>query len=113
VQKCVVNTCITEIKKQVKFDYKSLDDGDDKMVVTDVETGIEAKEILLYVQQLPANYSLVFNMYVMEGYNHVEIGKMLNISAGTSKWYLHEARNLLKDKIEQLYCNESKNEKYS
>lgn len=113
VQKCVVNTCITEIKKRVKFDYKHVDDYKNDVVVPDVGNAIEAKEILLLVQQLPANYLLVFNMYVIEGYSHVEISKLLNISAGTSKWYLHEARNQLKEKIEQLYYNETKeNERY-
>lgn len=114
VRKCVVNTCISEIKQSAKFDYKHLEDVDSDVAVPDAGNFIEAKEILLLVQQLPATYSLVFNMYIMEGYSHAEISKMLGISAGTSKWYLHEARNQLKEKIEQLYYNESKsNERYS
>jgi len=41
-------------------------------------------------------------MYVMEGFAHKEIGKMLGISEGTSKWHLSEGRRILKDKIEKL-----------
>ena len=114
VQKCVVNTCISEIKKRVKFDYKNLEDNENSFVAPEASSNIEVKDILLLVQQLPANYSLVFNMYVMEGYNHVEVSKILGISAGTSKWYLHEAKDKLKEKLEELYYNEAKsNEKYS
>ena len=35
------------------------------------------------VQQLPEGYRLVFNMYVMEGYTHKEIGELLGIAEGT------------------------------
>jgi DNA-directed RNA polymerase specialized sigma24 family protein len=44
----------------------------------------------------------VFNMYVMEGFTHKEIGNMLGISEGTSKWHLSEGRKVLKERIERL-----------
>jgi DNA-directed RNA polymerase specialized sigma24 family protein len=51
---------------------------------------------------LPASTRAVFNMYVMEGYSHKEIGKILSISEGTSKWHLSEGRRVLKERIERL-----------
>jgi len=38
----------------------------------------------------------IFHLYSIMGYTHKEIGKILNISDGTSKWYLSEARKKLK-----------------
>ena len=35
----------------------------------------------------------------MEGYNHRETGQLLNISEGTSKWHLSEARKSLQQMI--------------
>ncbi len=53
-------------------------------------------ELLKLVQQLPTATQTVFNLYVVEGYNHREIGDILGISDGTSKWHLSEARRQLK-----------------
>jgi RNA polymerase sigma-70 factor (ECF subfamily) len=59
------------------------------------------------VHELPRNTGLVFNLFVLEGYKHQEIGSLLNISEGTSKWHLNEARRILKEKIEALYKKEN------
>lgn len=58
-----------------------------------VDTSTE--EILRFLKQLPRTTAAVFNLYVIEGHNHKEIGKLLNISDGTSKWHLSEAKNQL------------------
>jgi RNA polymerase sigma-70 factor (ECF subfamily) len=42
----------------------------------------------------------VFNLYVLDGYSHVEISELVNISEGTSKSNLARARMILKEKIE-------------
>jgi len=42
---------------------------------------------------------MVFNLYVFEGYQHKEIADLLDISEGTSKSNLHDARRWLKEKI--------------
>jgi RNA polymerase sigma factor (sigma-70 family) len=54
-----------------------------------------AEEIMNFLKQLPATAAIVFNLHVIEGYNHKEIGKLLNISDGTSKWHLSEAKQQL------------------
>lgn len=61
----------------------------------DIISKLEAKELLLLVQSLPAGYRLVFNLYVFEGYKHREIAEALGISEGTSKSNLSDARAIL------------------
>jgi DNA-directed RNA polymerase specialized sigma24 family protein len=39
---------------------------------------------------------------VIDGYNHKEIGDLLNMSEGTSKWHLSTARKVLREKLEQI-----------
>jgi RNA polymerase sigma-70 factor (ECF subfamily) len=51
------------------------------------------------VQCLPNGYRTVFNLFVVEGYSHDEISKMLNISENTSKSQLHKARHFLQELI--------------
>ena len=48
------------------------------------------------INQLPEGYRLVFNMYVLEGYSHKEIGELLGIAEGTSKSQLAKAKVFLK-----------------
>ena len=53
---------------------------------------MDAKELMLLVQQLPPAYRMVFSLHVLEGYKHREIADMLGISEGTSKSNLNDAR---------------------
>ena len=48
---------------------------------------------------LTPRYKLVFNLYVMEGYTHVEIGEILEISVGTSKSSLSKAKAKIRKEI--------------
>ena len=59
-------------------------------------------QLVKLVQMLPDATRTVFNMYVMDGLTHKEIGNLLGISEGTSKWHLSEGRRVLKEKIEKL-----------
>ena len=71
-------------------------------VFDDTPTIIEElskEEILKLIQQLPDGYRTVFNLYVLEGYSHKDIGAMLNIGESTSRSQLVKARNLLKRKL--------------
>jgi len=66
------------------------------------ETGLEAKELLKMIDQLPTNYRNVFNLYAIEGYSHQEIGETLGITEMVSRTTLHRARGVLKDKLSRL-----------
>jgi RNA polymerase sigma factor (sigma-70 family) len=57
------------------------------------------KELIGYVKKLPPTYRAVFNMYVIDGCSHLEIGNKLGISEGTSKSNLSRARNILQTMI--------------
>ena len=61
----------------------------------DIFAKMNAKELILLVQSLPAGYRLVFNLYVFEGFKHREIADALGISEGTSKSNLSDARSIL------------------
>ena len=63
---------------------------------------IPSLDILLgYIQELPDQYRLVFNLYQLDGYSHKEVAKILNISEGTSKSNYHRAKQALQQKITQ------------
>ncbi|MET0244823.1 MAG: sigma-70 family RNA polymerase sigma factor [Flavitalea sp.] len=65
------------------------------------------KDIMKLVQELSPGYKTVFNLYVIEGYSHKEIGDMLGISEGTSKSQLARAKGILQKKVAQ-YLSDTK-----
>lgn len=102
VRKIMVNTALQRYRSQsalhavVSLELAPLDHVQEK---EEIISGLSAKELLALVQELPAAYRMVFNLYVFEGYQHKEIADLLDISEGTSKSNLHDARRWLKEKI--------------
>ncbi len=64
--------------------------------VNNVEHKWNEDELLAMLFQLKPHLSIVFRLFVIDGYSHKEIAKMLHISNTNSKWRLSESRRLLK-----------------
>ena len=60
------------------------------------------KDLVTLIKKLPAVYRAVFNLYVIDGYSHIEISGMLNIPIGTSKSNLSRARQMLQSSIKKM-----------
>lgn len=105
IRRIVVNACIDHWRGGTKFQQKELHESTAELlpIIPEAYNRISGNEIIQLINQLPKNTALVFNLFAMEGYKHHEIGTILGISAGTSKWHLNEARRLLKQKLETLY----------
>lgn len=82
-------------KKDPTFQEVELTEAIEPEVQAQVLVDTSRDDILRFLKQLPRTTAMVFNLYVIEGHNHKEIGKLLNISDGTSKWHLSEAKNQL------------------
>jgi RNA polymerase sigma-70 factor (ECF subfamily) len=61
------------------------------------------------LNELPAGYRMVFNLYAIEGYKHKEIAEILGIDTNTSKSQYSRAKSVLRDKLEKLGRIKSKN----
>jgi RNA polymerase sigma-70 factor (ECF subfamily) len=65
----------------------------------DASSRLGTKELIKMIQQLPPAYRIVFNLFVFEGMKHREIAELLDISEGTSKSNLSDARAILQRTI--------------
>jgi len=101
LKRVTINTALQRYRKQTVLDIINEENIRDVDVEVDEES-IPLDFLLRIIQELPDRYRLVFNLYVLDGYSHKEIAKMLEISEGTSKSNLARARNILKDKIEKV-----------
>lgn len=101
IRRIMVNTALNFLKKNEKYQSElSFTDNILHPVSSDnPEINLNAKELALLIRQLPAGYQTIFNLHAVEGYSHVEIGKMLGINEGTSRSQYSRARALLISKI--------------
>jgi RNA polymerase sigma-70 factor, ECF subfamily len=101
VKRIVVNTCIDHVRKKAPVETKELVDNyhDTAVIENEVFVKMSNADVKRLISQLPGNAALVFNLYVYEEYNHNEIAALLKIPSGTSRYYLSEARRLLKEVV--------------
>lgn len=108
-KRIMINTLIDEYRK--KKNYQNHVASKETERELDVEASPSANEaesdlgyqnLLTLISQLPEISGRVFNLYVIDGYNHKEIGNLLGMSEGTSKWHLSTARKLLREKLEKI-----------
>jgi len=100
-KRITVNTVMQKYRKEEHL--KLVTDNFEDEVEIEVDSGytdIGLDTLLGYIQELPNKYRLTFNLYVLDGHSHAEIGALLGTSPGTSKSNLARARLILKEKIE-------------
>ncbi|XZF15327.1 RNA polymerase sigma factor [Chitinophagaceae bacterium MMS25-I14] len=102
LRKIVFHAVSDYVKQNIRYKEKIMLVEKDQLIHKDHADGLYYNQLLELVQALPGATRTVFNLYIMEGFSHKEIGKMVGISEGTSKWHLSEGRRLLKEKIEKL-----------
>ena len=66
----------------------------------------DADIIMDMVSDLPEKYRIVFNLFVVDEYNHAEIAETLDIKETTSRSHLLRARKMLQEKYMTMYRKE-------
>lgn len=107
-RRIMVNTCIDYCRKQTTYSVQEITEKYEEQIFvsSDIENKISSEEIIQLIQALPKSTSLVFNLYAIEGYKFDEIATALNITIGTAKWHVSEARKTLKQQL-QHYTNKA------
>lgn len=99
MKKIMLNECLQEIRKRNNVLSIAEEIDEDIYVEDEVIEKLSADEIFQLITQIPVGYRTVFNLYVVEGFNHKEIAELLHISEGTSKSQLSKAKSLLQQLI--------------
>jgi len=104
IRRIMVNTALEKYRNKYKViniqdNIKEVDEqGHEDMV-----ENLTVQELMKFIEELSPKYRMVFNLFAVEGYSHKEIGKMLDISEGTSKSDLSRARAILQHKVKTYY----------
>jgi RNA polymerase sigma-70 factor (ECF subfamily) len=115
LKRIVINHTLDEVKKK-KINFSSLEnsvyevkDGGNHETIKEEEISERVEDIKEAINELPDGYRVVLSLYLLEGYDHEEIGEILNISSSTSRSQYTRAKNKLK---QQLAKKQQSNEKY-
>lgn len=93
-----VNKALKLIRKNLRYDQAvDIEDhvnNDD--LRTEMNDSLGYKELLGFIKQLPEVQRMIFNLKVIEGYDHSEIAEKLGISSVNSRSHLSRAKNKIK-----------------
>ena len=99
LKRIVINTSINTLKKK-RISTESFDGQEYK--ISDIQkeskdNDYEVTKVNKAIQMLPPGFKTVLTLYLIEGYDHIEIANILNISVSTSKTQYSRAKKKLKE----------------
>ena len=104
IRRIFINTALEYLRRNdILRETVDIDDSE-PMQEIDYSTveQMSADELMELVAELPTGFRTVFNLFVVEGYNHKEIGEMLGITESTSRSQLTRAKKWLQKRISEL-----------
>ncbi len=103
LKRIVVNKAINLVRRR-RFERFPENDGYDVMeeVAIDELEGFPftVEKVMKAIEQLPEGYRVVLSLYLLEGYDHSEIGEILGITESTSKSQFNRSKKKLKEILE-------------
>jgi len=108
LKQIVVSRAINMLRKR-KIEWAELEGSElenipDEVAEDDEDTQYQAARVKEAIKELPEGYRVVISLYLLEGYDHEEIGQILNISENTSRTQFLRAKRKL---VELLKRKES------
>jgi RNA polymerase sigma factor (sigma-70 family) len=101
LKRIVINQSIDQLKKNklvfVSINEEVIAKADEDDWNIDNEISIDG--IVEVMNGLKEKYRLVLTLYLLEGYDHKEISKILNITSNTSRTHLLRGKTLLKEEL--------------
>lgn len=103
LKRIVINKSINYLKKKViavvPIEAHEFHLKEDAVVETEA---VDIRKVKTCIEKLPAGYKQIINLYLVEGYDHIEISEVLGITTSTSKSQYHRAKKKLVEIINEL-----------
>lgn len=103
IRRVIVNTALKHLQKK-RLNFTEITDTHQQSprMESYAYSNLGEEELMKLISQLPDGYRTIFNLNIIEGYSHEEIGKMLDIQPSTSRSQLVKARKMLQQQILNL-----------
>lgn len=96
LKQIMVNEALMALRKQHNLSLVAIEYANDITIDDKLLKDIEAEYLYTAITKLPVGYRTVLNLYIIEGYSHQEIAKLLSITESTSKSQLAKAKHKLR-----------------
>jgi RNA polymerase sigma-70 factor (ECF subfamily) len=103
LKRIVVNKAINLVRRRKfeRFPESEHFDVGEEAVVDELDGyPFEVEKVRRAIEQLPDGYRVVLSLYLLEGYDHGEIGEILGITESTSKSQFNRSKKKLKEILE-------------
>ena len=101
LKQIVVNRSINLLRKRkldwVHMESEQLENIPDEQPADEEEQEYKVAQVKQAMQLLPEGYRIVLSLYLLEGYDHEEIGQILNITENTSRTQFLRAKRKLSE----------------
>ena len=101
LKQIVVHRAINLLRKRklemVELGEDQLENVADEESTDDEELQYKVAQVKEAMKELPDGYRVVLSLYLLEGYDHEEIGQVLNISENTSRTQFLRAKRKLNE----------------
>ncbi len=103
MRQITVNTALQKIRKSYRTKEVMPETMmDDRNEMPEIYQKFDVDDIMKIINQLPDKYRQVFNMYVIDGYSHREIGDELGLKESSSRALLTRAKVKIKEKLFEI-----------
>jgi RNA polymerase sigma factor (sigma-70 family) len=106
LKKIVINRSLDALSKR-KAIFEDIDyhigikDDSGEDILNKEELDIKVEEVKEVIKRLPDGYRIILSLYLLEGYDHDEIGEILSISSSTSRSQLSRAKQKLLSQLKK------------
>ncbi|MFK7806311.1 MAG: RNA polymerase sigma factor [Saprospiraceae bacterium] len=102
IKRITINKCLTFLKTKQKMKLVPIEEQFDLAMEDTPKSTFDVRLIHNAIQELPLGCRTVFNLYLLEGYQHDEIAQILDISVSTSKTQFRRAKMLMQKILKPL-----------
>ena len=100
LKKIVINRSLDALsRRKAVFEdidsHTSIKDESNEDLTRKEELDVKVEEVKEAINRLPDGYRIILSLYLLEGYDHDEIGEILSISSSTSRSQLSRAKQKL------------------
>lgn len=103
IRRIVFHSISDSIRKDANYLKFMVFEEHDKKHNNKVLDHLYEEDLIKLIDKLPPASGDIFLLFAVQGYSHKEISELKNISVGTSKWHLSEARKKLQNLVLENY----------
>ena len=87
--------CLQLIRREKRHNTFDIDDSPEPSEEERISDRLEVEDVLKFLDTIPEKYRIAVNMYIIEGYSHKEISKVLKITESSSRSLVARARKMI------------------